>query len=106
MSEAKYKRVLLKLSGEALAGEQKTGANCSGRNGPGAEILETKSGLGPGAGSSGSSESAGWLRFFCGARSGRTDVDHARWNDLRNSVQHHHRDTAAGRAPIRHNDRR
>ena len=25
MSEAKYKRVLLKLSGEALAGEQKTG---------------------------------------------------------------------------------
>ena len=27
MSEAKYKRVLLKLSGEALAGEQKTGVN-------------------------------------------------------------------------------
>ena len=27
MSEAKYKRVLLKLSGEALAGEQKTGIN-------------------------------------------------------------------------------
>ena len=25
MSEAKYKRVLLKLSGEALAGEQKVG---------------------------------------------------------------------------------
>lgn len=25
MSEAKYKRILLKLSGEALAGEQKTG---------------------------------------------------------------------------------
>ena len=27
MSDAKYKRVLLKLSGEALAGEQKTGVN-------------------------------------------------------------------------------
>ena len=27
MTEAKYKRVLLKLSGEALAGEQKTGVN-------------------------------------------------------------------------------
>lgn len=27
MSEAKYKRILLKLSGEALAGEQKTGIN-------------------------------------------------------------------------------
>ena len=27
MSEAKYKRILLKLSGEALAGEQKTGVN-------------------------------------------------------------------------------
>ena len=27
MSEAKYKRVLLKLSGEALAGDQKTGVN-------------------------------------------------------------------------------
>ena len=27
LSEAKYKRVLLKLSGEALAGEQKTGVN-------------------------------------------------------------------------------
>ena len=27
MSEAKYKRVLLKLSGEALAGEQKVGVN-------------------------------------------------------------------------------
>ena len=27
MSEAKYKRVLLKLSGEALAGENKTGVN-------------------------------------------------------------------------------
>ena len=27
MSEAKYKRVLLKLSGEALAGAQKTGVN-------------------------------------------------------------------------------
>ncbi len=27
MSEAKYKRVLLKLSGEALAGEQKTGVD-------------------------------------------------------------------------------
>ena len=27
MSEAKYKRVLLKLSGEALAGEDKTGIN-------------------------------------------------------------------------------
>ena len=27
MSEAKYKRVLLKLSGEALAGEQKNGVN-------------------------------------------------------------------------------
>ena len=27
MSNAKYKRVLLKLSGEALAGEQKTGVN-------------------------------------------------------------------------------
>ena len=27
MSEAKYKRVLLKLSGEALAGEEKTGVN-------------------------------------------------------------------------------
>ena len=27
LSEAKYRRVLLKLSGEALAGEQKTGVN-------------------------------------------------------------------------------
>ena len=27
MSEAKYKRVLLKLSGEALAGDQKVGVN-------------------------------------------------------------------------------
>ena len=27
MSDIKYKRVLLKLSGEALAGEQKTGIN-------------------------------------------------------------------------------
>ena len=27
MSEPKYKRVLLKLSGEVLAGEQKTGVN-------------------------------------------------------------------------------
>ena len=27
MSEAKYNRVLLKLSGEALAGDQKTGVN-------------------------------------------------------------------------------
>ena len=27
MSEVKYKRVLLKLSGEALAGEQKNGVN-------------------------------------------------------------------------------
>ena len=27
MSEAKYKRVLLKISGEALAGEEKTGVN-------------------------------------------------------------------------------
>ena len=27
MSEVKYKRVLLKLSGEALAGDQKTGVN-------------------------------------------------------------------------------
>ena len=27
MSEAKYKRVLLKLSGEALAGEKKTGVD-------------------------------------------------------------------------------
>ena len=27
MSEVKYKRVLLKLSGEALAGEDKTGVN-------------------------------------------------------------------------------
>ena len=27
MSEAKYKRVLLKLSGEALAGNDKTGIN-------------------------------------------------------------------------------
>lgn len=27
MSEAKYKRVLLKLSGEALAGENKTGVD-------------------------------------------------------------------------------
>ena len=27
MEELKYKRVLLKLSGEALAGEQKTGIN-------------------------------------------------------------------------------
>ena len=27
MSDAKYKRVLLKLSGEALAGEQKTGVD-------------------------------------------------------------------------------
>ena len=27
MSEAKYKRVLLKLSGEALAGDQKFGVN-------------------------------------------------------------------------------
>ena len=29
MSEAKYKRVLLKLSGEALAGEQKTGIDAN-----------------------------------------------------------------------------
>ena len=27
MAEVKYKRVLLKLSGEALAGDQKTGVN-------------------------------------------------------------------------------
>lgn len=27
MSDAKYKRILLKLSGEALAGEEKTGIN-------------------------------------------------------------------------------
>ena len=27
MSEAKYKRILLKLSGEALAGDDKTGIN-------------------------------------------------------------------------------